>query len=926
VASVSNHLYARILSILSIVFLVSSTFIAVEPAVVKADPLTHTLYVDRVDDYSFGPNGAAACADDSEPALDCSLRGAIARANYQLVDGNPANDTDLFVIDMDTQLPDGGVFYLNIDNNTASAFGEDGNMKGDLDILGNVKIMGKTNPADIVIDARDGSSGPSLDRIFDVHLGASAQIQGVTIQYGFPRGIIAGDPEPGGGIRNLGTLVLTNVVVINNATNDGTNSPGGYGGGIYKKGALTASNPRGENKQTGAGKGTGNKQRGGGGGILNDAGGTLYLLSSILKSNHTGAGGPAYDGGSGGGLYNSHIAILNSVDFDANTTGDGAAGSPGGGTGGYGGAIFNNNQGDIKIQGGNYTQNRTGKGGLGQNDALSGGTGGDGGTGGAIANLGTISILQNASFSQNETGAGGDCSYYGSGTGVAGNGGAGGAISNSSQYGLIGDGTATPITFTLDTNRTGAGGRCDGSGVGGHGGGLYNFGNIRSPLQDITIQNNITGAGGAALADYYIDGGDGGNGGGIYNEGIICYHVGGCLQPGALELGIAIDHATITGNRTGAGGAGGYGPSAGASYGGDGGDGGGIFNSITGRIAGIRFSTLEANHTGSGFGLFRTNDSDTGGNGGNGGAIYNAGHITEISYSLLLGNYTGGGGDSTNFGTGGIGGYGGNGGAIALYSVGRISKLFNSTVTQNYTGMGGRGADKHSHRAGGNGGGIYSQETGWIDVRMSTLVDNKTKTRIYSVSDPDDISEAGHGAGFYVLSADLFSVVGSIVSDNYREIPGGTTVGSDCSKMPGEHLQSLGFNVIRNPVTDFTVADIEYQCDVFTNTPANLASKFGPDELGQDPLLQASDPIQYYTPAFIEENPAGDSPAIDLVPMKMKIGEVETPLCGVLDTQLSAYIDQLGHYRPIGMKCDAGSVEIGGRGGGYGIFLPVVRR
>jgi hypothetical protein len=200
---------------------------------------------------------------------------------------------------------------------------------------------------------------------------------------------------------------------------------------------------------------------------------------------------------------------------------------------------------------------------------------------------------------------------------------------------------------------------------------------------------------------------------------------------------------------------------------------------------------------------------------------------------------------------------------------------------------------------------------------MSTIVDNKTVLRIYSISDPDDISPAGHGGGLYVLSANLFSVVGSIISDNFREIPGGLS-GSDCAKMPGDGLQSLGYNVIRYPVTDFTVADIEYQCNVFVDP----TGKFGPDVIGQDPMLEASDPIQYFTPAYVPNNPGTDSPAVDLVPMQ-KSG---TPLCGILDSQLGTYVDQLGNHRPLGSKCDAGSIEIGGSGSDNTLFLPAIRR
>jgi hypothetical protein len=429
-------------------------------------------------------------------------------------------------------------------------------------------------------------------------------------------------------------------------------------------------------------------------------------------------------------------------------------------------------------------------------------------------------------------------------------------------------------------------------------------------MENIVVQNNVTGAGGGVLDVSYIEGGDGGNGGGIYNKGTIRY------QAANYELGIA--NATFTGNRTGPGGAGGNGPQSGISIGGNGGNGGAVYNS--GTIAGFRFSTFESNYTGTGFGTYLTNDPDIAGDGGHGGAIYTTGTIVapgtigEISYSVFLGNYTGAGGDSPS--ATGNGGFGGNGGAIALYGYGKITRLFNSTLTQNHTGTGGRGATTNQHRAGGSGGAVYTQEQSWIDIRMSTLVDNHTTLRTIPVA-PNYI-ESGRGAGIFMTDAELLNVVGSILSANTRAMPGGTQLGSDCAKTSATGLQSLGFNVIRYPVTDFTTPGLQYQCSAFTVS----TGKFGPDVTGQDPMIEASDPLQYYTPVFYPTSINTDSPAVDLVPTQLG----HTLLCSVPDNALGGYYDQRGETRLLGSKCDAGSVEIGGTGAPNGVYLPVIRK
>ncbi len=138
---------------------------------------------------------------------------------------------------------------------------------------------------------------------------------------------------------------------------------------------------------------------------------------------------------------------------------------------------------------------------------------------------------------------------------------------------------------------------------------------------------------------------------------------------GILNRGsVTLDHVTLTGNFTGAGGAGGNGGFNSDHRGypaGLGGNGGGISN-LNGASLTITSSTISGNGTG------------RGGNGGNGGDGVN------------------GSGNFAKGGPGGAGGQSGDGGGI--WNQGTVS-ITNSTVSGNFTGRGGNGGD------GGRGAG-----------------------------------------------------------------------------------------------------------------------------------------------------------------------------------------------------------------------------
>ncbi len=164
-------------------------------------------------------------------ADDCSLREAIQNANY-------CSGPDVI------RLPS-GIYTLSI-----TGTDEDVSLRGDLDILGDVIIIGEGTPE---IDAN------GIDRAFDIAAAANVTLEGLLIR--------DGTALEGAGIRNNGVLQLTDVGVFRNeATEDG--------GGIYNLGSLTADQ----------GLITENTALNGiGGGIYNE--GDVLLTDTIVANN-----------------------------------------------------------------------------------------------------------------------------------------------------------------------------------------------------------------------------------------------------------------------------------------------------------------------------------------------------------------------------------------------------------------------------------------------------------------------------------------------------------------------------------------------------------------------------------------------------------------------------------------------------------------
>jgi hypothetical protein len=228
-----------------------------------------TYHVDRFDDPSPIPSSC------STPALDCSLRGAIVRANVA---------GELAVVKLPV-----GTFTL-----TLAGASEDASQSGDLDITAPLRIVGEGSSRTLISAASLG------DRVLDMLAPdvTGSSIEGVTLAFG--------EAGIGGGVRCLdGNLKLLDVQL---AQNDATDSGGGLavlpgcevaahglqavlndavndGGGVYLEGVLELHRSQLRFNDSGL--------LGGG---LASRGGFAYLFGVAVAGNEASSGGGLFIG------------------------------------------------------------------------------------------------------------------------------------------------------------------------------------------------------------------------------------------------------------------------------------------------------------------------------------------------------------------------------------------------------------------------------------------------------------------------------------------------------------------------------------------------------------------------------------------------------------------------------------------------------
>lgn len=209
-------------------------------------------------------------------ANTCSLRAAIMQANHRFEGGTAT-----------IMLPAG--FY----ELTRPISGPNGEDNGDL----NLTTPNTANESISIIGAgadRTFIDANQIDGVLTIETGRFVGIRGVTIRNGFRQG-----SGSGGGIKNLGTLVILDSVIADSSTLSG-------GGGIYNASLLSLV------RTTVAG----NTAHSNGGGIYSS--GTLTLSASTIRSNTARS-----NFGQGGGMYLSGPASVRSSTIHQNAANNG---------------------------------------------------------------------------------------------------------------------------------------------------------------------------------------------------------------------------------------------------------------------------------------------------------------------------------------------------------------------------------------------------------------------------------------------------------------------------------------------------------------------------------------------------------------------------------------------------------------------------
>lgn len=227
--------------------------------------------------------------DEHNNSAPCSLREAIRSANTDLAIGGCAAGSGV-----DTITVPPGTYVLGIAN-VAPVTDEQNTTMGDLDILGDVTIVGSGDQVTIV----DGNGAALADRVFDVRGPINVSFTDLTIRGGNEPTGAAG----GGGVSNEGKATFTDVIVTGNATGSG-------GGGV--------SNGTGATSTFVDSSIIGNVAAASGGGVRNGSGAISNFIDTTISGNNTNV--------SGGGISNDGTANLSNTTVSAN----GAANDGGG--------------------------------------------------------------------------------------------------------------------------------------------------------------------------------------------------------------------------------------------------------------------------------------------------------------------------------------------------------------------------------------------------------------------------------------------------------------------------------------------------------------------------------------------------------------------------------------------------------------------
>ncbi|MGH7717294.1 MAG: Ig-like domain-containing protein, partial [Gemmatimonadaceae bacterium] len=468
-------------------------------------------------------------------------------------------------------------------------------------------------------------------------------------------------------------------------------------------------------------------------------------------------------------------------------------------------------------------------------------------------------------------------------------------------------GTLSMSNSVVTGSRAGDGAGGTGSangGAGGDGGAIWSLGGL--VIQSTTFASNRAG-----------DGGNGGTPSGISQSGGGNGAVGG--DGGAIWSAGAttILGSTFTGNDAGSGGNGGDGASGlwGGGAGGvgaDGGDGGALW---VGGLLGISETALSVNDAGGGgeggeggnaIEQGSPGSGGSGGEGGDGGGFY-ATDPTSVVQSSTSGNQAGGGGDGGESGggtpLGTAGGAGGSGGGIAIAGDLGDLTVVQSTISGNDAGSGAVGGSGPgtSSGVGGAGGGIWG--SGAITVVNSTLTGNVAGHAALEFG-VEPSGSPGNGGGIY--ASDGLLLVSSTVAGNSGGQLGQCFEDCPSGSRGGGVYGAAGTTILRNSLFAANTVSANgggANCDgTVTDGGGNLVF---PGNSGcpagfsnQDPKL---DPQGLADNGGPTETIAleGGSAAVNAVPVAQCTSQEGDPLT----------LDQRGLRRPVGDACDIGAFE-----------------
>jgi hypothetical protein len=377
-------------------------------------------------------------------------------------------------------------------------------------------------------------SGNDTSRVFDISAGLTVSITGLTITHGWARG------NGGGGILNVGSaLTLADAVLSYNLS---ISSAGvAYGGAIstWNDATLTITGSTFVGNQA---LGKANGVFAGGGGIFIDLRSTATVSHSTFIANRAvGGDGGVVRGantnigtGAGGAIHNDGHFTLENSSFIGNQAIGGSGGHGGNGASSYfigigaGGAVFNHEFQTVVINGCTFSDNEA----IGGSNAT-GGASGQGrignGQGGALSNLGVVTVT-NSAFDHNHA-RGGKGNRIESGSAALGQG-VGGAIISSRVATTI---TVSNSTFTNNQAVGGAGNMGALQAGRGVGGGIATLLGAMTQVAGSTFNANQAIGGAGAV------GANGGNGfgGGIYNDGRSTLEVRGSTITNNQAIGAA---------------------------------------------------------------------------------------------------------------------------------------------------------------------------------------------------------------------------------------------------------------------------------------------------------------------------------------------------------------------------------------------------